>query len=109
VALVLPPSLETPIAPDAVGRLHAAACSVVGAATIAPSAEESAALAATGRQPLDIGSCFAACARSDRPDGLFATVVADECGKALGLVYSSSESIAEAVRCGRGVYYSRSR
>jgi phosphoribosyl-ATP pyrophosphohydrolase/phosphoribosyl-AMP cyclohydrolase/histidinol dehydrogenase len=109
MALVLPPSLETPITPEAVGRLHAAACSVVGTAAIAPSAEESAALAATVRQPLDIGSCFAACARSDRPDGLFATVVADECGKALGLVYSSSESIAEAVRCGRGVYYSRSR
>lgn len=35
--------------------------------------------------------------------------VSDECGKTLGLVYSSKDSIVEAVRCGRGVYYSRSR
>ena len=30
-------------------------------------------------------------------------------GAALGLVYSSAASIAAAVRCGRGVYWSRSR
>lgn len=57
----------------------------------------------------DVGAAMAACARSDRPDGLFTTVVTDESGVALGLVYSSAESIREAVRCGRGVYYSRSR
>jgi phosphoribosyl-AMP cyclohydrolase len=71
------------------------------------SPEDSELESAAGR--LDLGQCLAACARSDRPDGLFTTVVADECGRALGLVYSSGESVAEAVRCGRGVYYSRSR
>jgi len=36
--------------------------------------------------------------------------VVDELGGApLGLVYSSAESIAAAMRCGRGVYWSRSR
>jgi phosphoribosyl-ATP pyrophosphohydrolase/phosphoribosyl-AMP cyclohydrolase/histidinol dehydrogenase len=35
--------------------------------------------------------------------------VSDEHGKTLGLVYSSGDSILEAIRSGRGVYYSRSR
>lgn len=47
--------------------------------------------------------------RSDRPDGLFPTVVCDEHEKCLGLVYSSKESIERALKLGRGVYYSRSR
>ena len=46
---------------------------------------------------------------SDRPDGLFPTVVTDERGTCLGLVYSNQESIAKALQMGRGVYYSRSR
>ncbi|KAI9159532.1 trifunctional histidinol dehydrogenase [Blastocladiella emersonii ATCC 22665] len=46
---------------------------------------------------------------SDRADGLFPTVVADEHGTALGLVYSSRASIAEALRTGTGVYHSRKR
>lgn len=50
-----------------------------------------------------------ACLRSDRPDGLFTTVVCDETDKALGLVYSSAESIAASVNELRGIYYSRSR
>jgi phosphoribosyl-ATP pyrophosphohydrolase/phosphoribosyl-AMP cyclohydrolase/histidinol dehydrogenase len=33
----------------------------------------------------------------------------DEAGVALGLVYSSEQSILAAIECGRGVYYSRSR
>ena len=37
------------------------------------------------------------CARTDRPDGLFTTVVVDEHEVALGLVYSSKESIRAAV------------
>ena len=47
--------------------------------------------------------------RSDRPDGLFPTLVADERGVALGLVYSTNESIQESLRTGRGVYHSRHR
>lgn len=94
-----------------VGRLHKHDVSVVFPATIAVTAEAQAAATDTAALAprLDVGACLAACARSDRPDGLFTTVVADECGKALGLVYSSTESIAESLRCGRGVYYSRSR
>jgi phosphoribosyl-ATP pyrophosphohydrolase/phosphoribosyl-AMP cyclohydrolase/histidinol dehydrogenase len=56
-----------------------------------------------------LGLCFAACCKTDRPDGLFSTVVCTRNGEALGLVYSSKESIVAALQCGRGVYYSRSR
>ena len=59
--------------------------------------------------PLRLGAALAACVRSDREDGLFTTVVCDERGMALGLVYSSAASVEEAIRCRRGVYYSRSR
>jgi len=52
---------------------------------------------------------FCAPLRSDRPDGLWPTVVVDEHDRALGLVYSSLESVREALRLGRGVYHSRSR
>jgi phosphoribosyl-ATP pyrophosphohydrolase len=47
--------------------------------------------------------------RSDRDDRLWPTVVCDERGVCLGLAYSSAESVREAVRTLRGVYYSRSR
>ena len=47
--------------------------------------------------------------QSDRPDGLFTTIVQDERGVSLGLVYSSKESVAESLRTGRGVYHSRKR
>lgn len=46
---------------------------------------------------------------SDRPDGLFPTVVTDERGIALGLVYSTIQSINQSLRTGRGVYHSRKR
>lgn len=48
-------------------------------------------------------------AKTDRPDGLYATVVVDERNHALGLVYSSPESISETIRTGTGVYQSRER
>ena len=44
---------------------------------------------------------------SDRPDGLYPTVVTDENGITLGLVYSSAKSIEVALQTGRGVYHSR--
>lgn len=47
--------------------------------------------------------------RSDRPDGLFPTVVTDEHGICLGLVYSNEKSIEVALQSGCGVYHSRSR
>lgn len=61
----------------------------------------------TGR--LDLADAIAAPLRSDRPDGLWPTVVVDELGVALGLAYSSAESLREAVRTRRGVYHSRTR
>lgn len=56
-----------------------------------------------------LGLCYAACMKTDRPDGLYTTVVCTRSNEALGLVYSSKESIIAALECGRGVYYSRSR
>ena len=47
--------------------------------------------------------------KSDRLDGLFPTVVSDERGTCLGLVYSNEASIQKAVEMGRGVYFSRSK
>jgi phosphoribosyl-AMP cyclohydrolase / phosphoribosyl-ATP pyrophosphohydrolase len=61
----------------------------------------------TGR--LDLADAIMAPLVSNRPDGLWPSVVVDERGVALGLVYSSRESIREAVRRGQGVYQSRSR
>jgi len=46
---------------------------------------------------------------SERADGLWPTVVVDEAGVALGLVWSSPESIRQAVETRQGVYQSRSR
>jgi len=61
----------------------------------------------TGR--FSLAEAIAAPLRTDRPDGLYPTVVVDERGVALGLAYSSLESLKEAVRLRRGVYFSRSR
>ncbi|KAG7349785.1 phosphoribosyl-ATP diphosphatase [Nitzschia inconspicua] len=57
----------------------------------------------------ELGMSYAACMKTDREDGLYTTVVCTRAGEALGLVYSSKESIVAALECGRGVYYSRSR
>lgn len=61
----------------------------------------------TGR--LDLADAIMAPLVTDRPDGLYPTVVVDERGVCLGLVYSSRESIREAVRRKMGIYQSRSR
>jgi phosphoribosyl-AMP cyclohydrolase / phosphoribosyl-ATP pyrophosphohydrolase len=58
---------------------------------------------------LSLARAFAACLSSDRPDGLWPTVVCDEGGRALGLVWSSIESLDAAIQTGRGAYQSRSR
>lgn len=47
--------------------------------------------------------------KSDRPDKLLPTVVCDERGTALGLVYSSEDSVGESLRTQTGVYQSRKR
>ncbi|KAI9325110.1 histidine biosynthesis trifunctional-protein [Zopfochytrium polystomum] len=58
---------------------------------------------------LDVADAFVKCLNSDRPDGLFPTVVVDEQGVSLGLAYSSAKSISETIRLRQGVYQSRSR
>ena len=54
-------------------------------------------------------ACIEVRYRTDRPDGLYTTVVCTRNNEALGLVYSSKDSVVAALQCGRGVYYSRSR
>ncbi|PHH88810.1 hypothetical protein CDD83_7033 [Cordyceps sp. RAO-2017] len=56
-----------------------------------------------------LSKVIAASWTSDRPDGLVPTVVTDESGVALGLAYSSEESILEALKTQTGVYQSRKR
>lgn len=58
---------------------------------------------------LGLAEAFTAPLRSDRPDGLWPTVVVDEHECALGLVYSSLESVRAALTKRAGVYHSRSR
>ena len=58
---------------------------------------------------LDYVSAFIGCLRSDRPDGVYTTVVCDDHDVCLGLVYSNEQSIRTAVSERRGVYWSRSR
>jgi phosphoribosyl-ATP pyrophosphohydrolase/phosphoribosyl-AMP cyclohydrolase/histidinol dehydrogenase len=48
-------------------------------------------------------------AKSDRSDGLFTTVVVDNHGIALGVCYSSYDSIEKALETKTGVYMSRKR
>jgi phosphoribosyl-ATP pyrophosphohydrolase len=61
----------------------------------------------TGR--LSLADAVGAPLVTDRPDGLFATVVCDERGTALGLAWSSRESLERAIDTRRGVYQSRTR
>ena len=47
--------------------------------------------------------------RSDRPDGLWPTVIVDRLGITLGLAYSNEESLRTAIKQRVGCYWSRSR
>lgn len=58
---------------------------------------------------LSLADAFAAPLVSDREDGLFPTVVVDEAGTALGLCWSSRESLRQAIEQRRGIYQSRKR
>lgn len=105
---------------DAVAELvHAAGAARVTIAGGITTADEVAALDRLGADAqvgmalykgiLDLGDALAAPLTTDRTDGLWPTVVVDELGIALGLAYSSAESLRQAVRTRRGVYHSRSR
>ena len=58
---------------------------------------------------MGVAEGFCAPLRSDRSDGLWPTIVADEHGTALGLVYSNVDSVRASIEHAAGVYYSRSR
>ncbi|MCH7814761.1 MAG: phosphoribosyl-ATP diphosphatase [Planctomycetes bacterium] len=58
---------------------------------------------------LTLADAVAAPLVSDRPDGLWPTVVVDDHGVALGLAYSSRDSLHQALERRRGVYHSRRR
>ncbi|MGH8914805.1 MAG: phosphoribosyl-ATP diphosphatase [Acidimicrobiia bacterium] len=58
---------------------------------------------------MTLGDALSAMLHSDRPDGLWPTVVVDEMGTAMGLVYSSSQSMGRALEERSGIYHSRSR
>jgi phosphoribosyl-ATP pyrophosphohydrolase/phosphoribosyl-AMP cyclohydrolase len=58
---------------------------------------------------LDLADAFLAPIHTDRPDGLWSTVIVDELGTALGLAYSDLESVRDAINHRRGTYHSRSR
>lgn len=58
---------------------------------------------------LGLADAIAAPLVSDRTDGLWPTVVVDERGVALGLCYSSLESLRAAVERRQGIYHSRRR
>jgi len=77
----------------------------VGATLIIP--ESQLTLAPTSTSQLNIGDAFLAPIVTDRPDGLFPTVVTSETGHSLGLVYSSRESVKESIITGKGIYQSR--
>ncbi len=61
----------------------------------------------TGRMAL--ADAIAAPLTSDRPDGLWPTIVCDERGLALGLAYSDRASLTRAIETRAGVYHSRKR
>ncbi|HEY6627515.1 MAG TPA: phosphoribosyl-ATP diphosphatase [Acidimicrobiia bacterium] len=58
---------------------------------------------------ISLADALAAPLVSDRADGLWPTVVVDEAGVALGLAWSSHESLRQAIETKRGAYESRSR
>jgi phosphoribosyl-ATP pyrophosphohydrolase len=61
----------------------------------------------TGR--LSLGDAVAAPLAKPLPGEVWPTVVCDEAGRPLGLVWSTRESLARAVAERRGIYWSRSR
>ena len=56
-----------------------------------------------------VSSLVVSILETDRPDGLYSTVVNNERGVCLGLVYSSKESMQKAIETRTGIYYSRSQ
>ncbi|KAL4934341.1 histidine biosynthesis protein HIS4 [Aspergillus undulatus] len=79
-----------------------------GGVSVVPSSALTVSREQTGGK-IQAGSLVAARGVQDQSNGLYATTVTDERGTCLGFVWSSDESIAEALRTGTGVYQSRKR
>lgn len=58
---------------------------------------------------ISLAEAFTAPVKSDRPDGLWPTVIVDEYDRSLGLAYSNLLSVEEALNNGQGIYWSRKR
>lgn len=58
---------------------------------------------------LSLADSVLACLRGRSPGDLVPTIVCDETGVALGLVWSNDKSLRAALEEGRGIYWSRSR
>lgn len=77
----------------------------IGATLVIPTSQLT--LISTSGKRINIADAFLAPIVSDRPDGLFPTIVSTETGHSLGLVYSSVQSVRESIVTGKGVYQSR--
>ncbi|MDH5804452.1 MAG: phosphoribosyl-ATP diphosphatase [Gemmatimonadota bacterium] len=60
-------------------------------------------------EALDLGDAVAECLHKPLAGDIWPTVVCDESGKNLGIVWSTRESLKMAIRKRRGIYWSRSR
>ncbi|KAI5918237.1 histidinol dehydrogenase-domain-containing protein [Camillea tinctor] len=103
----LPPVYIKPIA-ETVYDHFVDICSQISAIPIIPSTSLTTNKSESEKK-LFVPKLFSSAWKSDRPDNLLPTVVCDERGVALGLVYSSEESVAESLRTKTGVYQSRKR
>ncbi|KAI3322684.1 histidine biosynthesis trifunctional-protein [Xylariaceae sp. AK1471] len=83
-------------------------CSLVSAIPVIPSTQLTTNKDDANKK-LFFPKLFSSSWKTDRADKLLPTVVCDERGIALGLVYSSEESVAESLRTQTGVYQSRKR
>lgn len=92
-----PPSLQDVLS---IAKLAAVPIVSAGLLTVDPAANPGL---------LSVADILMAGVTSDRPDQLVSTLVVDERGIALGLVYSSPESVKASLRTGSGVYQSRQR
>ena len=61
------------------------------------------------KNKIKIEDCFASLLNFEKNNGLIPTIVNDEYGQVLMLAFSSKESVMEALKTKKGVYYSRTR
>ena len=75
----------------------------IGASLVVPTSQLT--VSASNSTHLNVADAFIAPIQSDRPDGLFPTIVSSHLqgGRTLGMVYSSVESIKESIITGKGV------